>query len=231
MCELTVAPRSKCLPLPDEIDDLQAAAIVNPGMSAWLSLKDRAGVAPGETVLILGATGVAGHLAIQAARHLGANRIIAAGRNLDTLAKENLDAVISLAQPEDETRESFAVEARKGIDVVIDYLWGRPTELLLEGLAKSFDPNATRHIRLVELGDSAGKTISLPGATLRSIDLKLMGGGFGSVPLQQVLDAIPTLFSLAASGRLRVSVDPVPLEEVEAAWARKERGRRIVFTM
>ncbi|MGC1423960.1 MAG: zinc-binding alcohol dehydrogenase family protein [Terracidiphilus sp.] len=230
MCERTVASRAKCLPLPDNIDDIQAAAIVNPGMSAWLSISERARLVKGESVLILGATGVAGQLAIQVARHLGARRIVAAGRNLEALASENLDGVVSLTQGDDAIREAFSVEAGKGIDVVIDYLWGRPTELLLEALAKRFDPNAAQATRLVELGESAGKTITLPGATLRSIDLKLMGGGFGSVPLERVFSAIPTLFELAATGSLKVTTEPVPLAEVETAWSRKESGRRIVFT-
>jgi NADPH2:quinone reductase len=231
MCERTVAPRSMCLRMPDDIDDVQAAAIANPGMSAWLSIKDRAGLKKGETILILGATGVAGQLAIQVARQLGAGRIVGAGRNLDALASENLDGVVSLTQEDDAIREAFAVEARKGIDVVIDYLWGRPTELLLEALAKGFNPDGAHATRLVEVGQSAGPAITLPGATLRSIDLKLMGSGFGAVPLEYVLAAVPTLFSMAAAGALRVSAEPVPLAEVEAAWTRNESGKRIVFTM
>jgi NADPH:quinone reductase-like Zn-dependent oxidoreductase len=230
MCERTLAPRARCLPLPDNIDDVQAAAIVNPGMSAWLSIRDRAGLVKGESVLILGATGVAGQLAIQAARNLGARRIVAAGRNLGALASENLDGLVSLTQDDDSIREAFVVEARKGIDVVIDYLWGRPTELLLEAFAKGFDPNAGRSTRLVEVGESAGKAITLPGATLRSINLKLMGSGLGSVPLDRVLGAIPTFFAMAAAGSLKVAAEPVPLAEVEAAWSRKQNGKRIVFT-
>ena len=231
MCERTVALRSRCLPLPDNIDDVQAAAIANPGMSAWLSIKDRAGLVKGETILILGATGVAGQMAIQVARLLGARRIVAAGRNLDILASENLDGIVSLAQEDDAIREAFSIEAHKGIDVVIDYLWGRPTELLLEALARGFNPEGARATRLVEVGQSAGPAITLPGATLRSVDLKLMGSGFGSVPLEQVLGAIPTLFSMAAAGSLRVATEPVPLVDVEAAWKRKESGKRIVFTV
>jgi NADPH:quinone reductase-like Zn-dependent oxidoreductase len=231
MCERTVAPRSRCLRLPDNLDDVQAAAIVNPGMSAWLSIKDRAGLKQGETVLILGATGVAGQLAIQAARRLGARRIVAAGRNLDALASEDLDVVVSLTQEDDAIREAFAVEARKGIDVVIDYLWGRPTELLLEALARGFNRDAAQATRLVEVGQSAGPAITLPGAALRSIDLKLMGSGFGSVPLERVFEAIPTLFSMAASGSLRVATEPLPLAQVEGAWDRNQGGKRIVFTM
>ena len=230
MCERTVAPRTKCLPLPDNISAVEAAAIANPGMSAWLSVKERAGLQKGETVLILGATGVAGQLAIQVAQHLGAKRVIAAGRNLDALGSVGPDAVVSLTQPEEAIREAFTVEVKRGIDVVIDYLWGRPTELLLEALAKGFDPNGSRSTRLVEVGESAGKTITLPGAILRSIDLHLMGGGFGSVSLMKVFEAIPTLFSLAAAGTLKVATEAVPLADVETAWSRKESGKRIVFT-
>jgi NADPH:quinone reductase-like Zn-dependent oxidoreductase len=231
MAERSVTVRSMCIPLPDDLDDLHAAAIANPGMSAWLSLKERAGLAPGETVLVLGATGVAGQLAIQSARQLGAKRIIAAGRNVDALATLPVDAVISLAHPEDAIRDAFAAQVATGVDVVIDYLWARPTELLLEVLAKGFRAESTRPTRLVEVGESAGRTISLPGATLRSVDLTLKGSGFGAVPLDKILAAIPSLFSMAAAGRLKVIVDPVPLSDVEAAWTRDAKGRRIVFTI
>ncbi len=231
MCERTVCPRSRCLPLPEGLDDALAAALANPGMSAWLSLKERAKIAAGETVLILGATGAAGQLALQVARHLGAGRVIGAGRNVDAIPRDAVDAVIALGQTDDAVREAFTVEAAHGIDVVIDYLWGPPTELLLEALAHGFRASATRSTRLVEVGESAGKIIRLPGATLRSIDLTLMGSGFGSVPLDQILSAIPTLFSLAAAGTLKIDVEAVPLAEVESAWSRVEKGRRIVFTV
>jgi len=231
MAEQAVAKRSMCIPLPDGIDDVQAAAIANPGMSAWVSMSDRARLAAGETVLVLGATGVAGQLALQAARILGARRVIAAGRNVEAIAAEDADAVIALGQPEDALRDAFAAEAAAGIDVVIDYLWGRPTEILLEALAKGFQASSTRPTRLVEVGESAGKTISLPGATLRSVDLTLKGSGFGSASMDRILAAIPHLFALAADGKLKVDAEPVPLADVEAAWSRVEKGRRIVFTV
>jgi NADPH:quinone reductase-like Zn-dependent oxidoreductase len=214
-----------CLPLPDGLSDAEAAAIANPGMSAWLSLKERAALTAGETVLVLGATGVAGQLALQVAPYLGAKRVIAAGRNVEAIGAGDADAVIALSEPEDAVRDAFAAESAAGVDVVIDYLWGRPTELLLEALAKGFRASSTRPTRLVEVGESAGKNIMLPGATLRSIDLKLMGSGFGSVPLDRVFGAIPTLFSLAAQGALKIAVEPVPLADVGAAWSRVEKGQ------
>jgi NADPH2:quinone reductase len=230
MAERATAPVSKCIPLPEGLDDLQAAAIANPGMSAWLSLKERAEVRAGETVLILGATGVAGQLAIQWARQLGAKRVIAAGRNVEAIAAADVDAVVALGEPEDAVREAFATHAASGIDVVIDYLWGRPTELFLEALARGFKSSVTHRTRLVEVGESAGKTIALPGSLLRSIDLTLLGSGFGSARLDAIFAAIPTLFSMAAAGSLTVAVEPVPLAEVETAWTRIGKGRRIVFT-
>jgi NADPH2:quinone reductase len=231
MAERCAAPVGMCLPLPDGISDVEAAAIANPGMSAWLSLRDRAAVAPGESVLILGATGVAGQLAIQAARQLGAGRIIAAGRNVAALTSESVDGVIALGEPEEAVSEAFAAEVTKGIDVVIDYLWGRPTELLLAALGKGFKPSGTRSTRLVEVGESAGSTIKLPGAVLRSVDIKLLGSGFGSASMAAILRAIPELFQMAAEGKFHIDAEAAPLAEVEAAWSRVEKGRRIVFTM
>lgn len=231
MAEQAVVSPTMCVPLPQGISDARAAAIANPGMSAWVSLKFRAALSAGETVLILGATGVAGQLALQVARLLGAGRVIGVGRNVDAIANCGADAVISLAQPEDAVREAFAAEAAAGIDVIVDYLWGRPTELLLEALAKGFRPTSTHSTRLVEVGESAGKTITLPGAVLRSVDLVLKGSGFGSASMTEIFSAIPQLFAMAAAGRLTVDEQTVPLADVEAAWSRGEKGRRIVFTV
>ena len=231
MAEYAPARRSMCVPLPDGLDDATAAAIANPGMSAWVSMKERAGLQAGETVLILGATGVAGQLAIQVARQQGAKRVIAVGRNVDALRDANVDAVIALGQPEDAIREAFAAEAALGIDVIVDYLWGRPTELLLEALAKGFKVSATHSTRLVEVGASAGGTITLPAAILRSIDLTLLGSGFGAASIEEILAAIPNLFEMAAKGALKIDIERVPLTDVESAWGHAEKGTRLVFTL
>lgn len=217
MSERTVAAVDRCMPVPEGLDDAIAAAIPNPGMSAWLSLRERVRLGPGETVLISGATGIAGRMAVQVARHLGAKKVIGLGRNPASLQAARVDSAILLDQPEDDIRKALAHEVEQGIDVIIDYLWGRPAELILEALAKSFRPDRARSIRMVEIGDTAGKTITLAGATLRSIDLTLLGSGFGSVSLDRILDAMPTLFSLAAKGDLTIDIERVPLRDVEAA--------------
>ena len=128
MAERTVVRRAQCFAIPEGVDDDTAAAIPNPGVSAWLSLKHSAKLASGETVLILGATGVTGKLAVQIAKILGAGRVVAAGRNegvLSTLRELGADATIGLGKPHPELVETFRHEAgEKGFDVIIDYLWG-----------------------------------------------------------------------------------------------------------
>ena len=140
MAEQTVVPRSMCIPLPEGLDDAAWAALLNPGMSAWLALTWRARLAPGETVLVLGATGVAGQLAVELAKRLGAGRVLAAGRDqqvLATLPDLGADQTVSLDQPDQDLPAAFAAAvAEDAVDVVIDYLWGRPTEALIAAVSR-----------------------------------------------------------------------------------------------
>jgi NADPH2:quinone reductase len=158
MAERTVAPRAFCFAVPAGVDDETAAALPNPGVSAWLSLTHRAKLAAGEKVLILGATGVTGQLAVQIAKLLGAKRVIGAGRNagmLDRLRELGADATIQLEQAGDALKGSFAREAGDaGYDVIIDYVWGRPTEALLAAITKSEFAAVTKETRLVQVGES-----------------------------------------------------------------------------
>ncbi|TAI73262.1 alcohol dehydrogenase, partial [Klebsiella pneumoniae] len=167
-----------CLPVPDALDDIQAAAMANPGMSAWASLVTRAQIQAGETVLINGATGSAGQLAVQIARYLGAKKIIATGRNAQTLAALDADECIQLTADDKTLSGQFSATSAAQIDVVIDYLWGHSAEVLLPALAK-YTP-AGRPVRYVQVGSLAGADIALNGAVLRSAPLVLMGSGIGS---------------------------------------------------
>jgi NADPH2:quinone reductase len=186
MAQRTVVSPSHCFPIPDDIDDAIAAAVVNPGLSAWGALAWRAQLSPGETVLILGATGVTGRLAIQMAKLLGARRVVAAGRNeqvLNTLHDFGADTTIHLDKPGQNLTEAFAREAGEtGFDVIIDYLWGAPTEALLAAITRSDLKPASSRVRLVEVGESAAPTISLSAATLRSSRLEILGAGSGNAP-------------------------------------------------
>jgi NADPH2:quinone reductase len=113
--------------------------------------------------------------------------------------------------------------------VVIDYLWGRPTEALIAAISRSGLTHAAPRVRLVEVGDSAGPTITLPAQVLRSSGLELSGGGAGTTPLEAIMAALPQFIDRAASGELRVGVQQVPLAEVETAWQHGQRGRRLVL--
>ncbi len=231
MAERTVVRRAQCFAIPEGVDDDTAAAIPNPGVSAWLSLKHSAKLASGETVLILGATGVTGKLAVQIAKILGAGRVVAAGRNegvLSTLRELGADATIGLGKPHPELVETFRHQAgEKGFDVIIDYLWGPPTEALLTAITGTEFAVAGSQTRLVEAGESAGPTITLPAAVLRSTALTILGTG--GMPSWDILtDAFQQVMNHAASGKLRIETERVPLAEIEDAWERDAHGRRLV---
>jgi NADPH:quinone reductase-like Zn-dependent oxidoreductase len=232
MAERTVVPRAFCFPAPSGIDDDTVAALPNPGVSAWLSLTQRAKLAPGETVLILGATGVTGQLAVQIAKLLGAKRVISAGRNeqvLSRLGELGADATIQLDQPRDFLEDAFAREAGDaGFDVIIDYLWGRPTEALLAAITRSEFAVVTKETRLVQVGESAGPTIALPAAVLRSTALTILGTA--GIPSREVLvDAMQQVMARAARRELRIETERAPLADIERVWQRQgQSGRRIV---
>jgi NADPH2:quinone reductase len=232
MAERTVVPRAFCFAVPFGINDETAAALPNPVVSAWLTLAHRAKLAPGETALILGATGVTGQLAVQIAKLLGAKRVIGAGRNerlLEKLRELGADATIQLNQSDESLKDAFAREAAvAGFDVIIDYLWGRPTETLLAAITKSEFAAVTKETRLVQVGESAGPAISLRAAVLRSTALTILGTA--GMPSREILvDAMQQVMSRGACGELRVETERVPLAEIESAWQRKEQpGRRIV---
>ena len=232
MAERAAARSMFTFTIPDNLRDELAAAIVNPGVSAWLTLALRAKVAVGESVLILGATGVTGRLAIRFAKLLGAARVVAAGRNRSALAalhELGADATIELDLPAGELSDRFAHEAGEfGFQVVIDYVWGAPAEAFLQAVTRKEFAAAESETRYVQVGESAGATIMFPAAVLRSTPIVIMGTA--GIPSRDVLvDAMQKVMTHAASRELDVETERVPLAEIEAAWQREQRGRRIVI--
>ncbi|MGG7989767.1 zinc-binding alcohol dehydrogenase family protein [Klebsiella aerogenes] len=218
-----------CLPLPDALDDISAAAMANPGMSAWAALVKRAQFQTGETVLINGATGSAGQLAVQIARYLGAKKIIATGRNAQALTALAADECINLTADEQTLNAQFATASAGQIDVVVDYLWGRSAELLLPILAK-YTPG-DKPVRYVQVGSLAGADIGLNGAVLRAAPLQLMGSGIGSLSMPQLLAATGEMLQAAVPGHFTIATTPLPLRDVAAAWPRDNSQKRTVFTL
>ena len=231
MAQRTVVRPVFCFPVPDGVDDETAAALPNPGLSAWLSLAFRAKLKPGENVLILGATGVTGQLAVKIAKLLGAGRVVAAGRNqqvLSSLPQLGADATLCLDTPAQELGDAFVREAGdSGIQVVIDYVWGRPAEVFLAAMTGKEFATIKPETRFVQVGESAGPTISLAAAVLRSRALTILGTA-GIPPHNILVDALQQVMSHAASGSLRIVTERVPLADIEHAWQRDQPGRRLV---
>jgi NADPH:quinone reductase-like Zn-dependent oxidoreductase len=233
MAEWSVATSSRTILLPDAVDDVTAAALGNPGLASWGALLGRARLQPGESVLVNGATGVAGQQAIQVAKYLGARRVIATGRDeatLDKLGALGADATISLRQP-DATLLDALRPVLAEIDVVVDYLWGPSAECILAAAKGHGSPEGERRIRFVQIGSISGDPISLKAELLRSSGVELLGSGLGSLSGAAIVEALSRMFEAAASTGFKIEIDAVPLGEVEEAWGRTESGRRIVFTM
>lgn len=237
MAEKTAIIRGYSVPVPDGLDDITAAALPNPAASAWMALAWRGQLKQGDNVLIMGATGVTGKMAIQIARHLGAGKIVAAGRNesvFEHLIGLGADQVISLSQLEEDLKAAFKkAVGETPFDIVLDYLWGRPAEILLEALT-GHDLRAERKVtRYIHIGEMAGSTIQLPGAVLRSTGLELYGSGGGSMSKEAmsslITEVVPEIFRLAAEGKLAIDTEVVPLSDIANAWQRAgSSGKRIV---
>jgi NADPH:quinone reductase-like Zn-dependent oxidoreductase len=227
--------------LPAHIDDVTAAALPNAVMGAALALRFRAGVVPGETVLINGATGVTGMLAVQIAKHYGAKKVIATGRNpesLKKLAALGADEIISLKQSdEDIIKQLKEINTTNPVDVVIDYTWGHPAELILAGLKGGGGVNVVTHrLRFVTVGGMVGDHIQVSSAMLRSSAIELLGSGLGSLSheaLQKLYsEVLPEMLQLAADGKLKIETETAPLREIESVWNKEiPTGKRLVIVM
>ncbi|WAC74248.1 zinc-binding alcohol dehydrogenase family protein [Roseateles sp. SL47] len=230
MAEYCVVRAEQCIELPDELEDGAAAAMAIPGMSSWAALRERAQLRAGETVLINGATGISGQLAVQIAKHLGAGKVIATGRHpatLNTLKSLGADVVVSLAQEEAPLQAALRQAFEQGVDVVLDYLWGPSVQALISAAVQSGPAGVP--VRLVQIGAASGASIELPGAALRSSPLQLMGSGIGSVPMPRLLAAIKNVLASAPTARLQIATRNVPLAEVTQAWAMNDSRERIVL--
>jgi len=234
MAERTVVPASLCVSLPHDLDDVTAAAAANPGMSSYAALMERAKLMKGECVLINGATGVSGRLAIQIAKHLGARRVIATGRNdasVAGLGALGADVLIPLDQPANSLTKAFQKAIKNdGVDVVLDYLWGPSAESLIAAATGHGSRDAEPRIRFVQIGSLSGGTIALPAASLRSSGMELMGSGLGSVSNERLVNGVREVLGAIVPQGFQIRAQPVPLAQVARTWGSKTTDR-IVFTM
>lgn len=218
--ERTVIDVRRSVVLPDEVDPVRIAAAMNPGMSSWVALRRRIAFRAGQRVLVLGATGRAGRMAIQVAKRFGAAQVFAAGR--DTT---RLKALPGLGADRALTFDELAAAA--DVDVVLDFVWGAPAaDAMLPMLTARADRSAP--LTWVQIGSMAGASAPIPSAALRAARLEIVGSGIGSVPPRDFIAELPELAQAVTEGALDVQARAVPLARIAEAWS-QEAGERLVF--
>jgi NADPH:quinone reductase-like Zn-dependent oxidoreductase len=223
MATRTVIDTRRSVELPDGTDVLKIAAAMNPAMSSWVALRRRVPLQAGQSVLILGATGAAGQMAVQVAKRLGAGEVIGAGRDkarLDSLPDFGADATVALTDDAEGTAAALA-EAAAEVDLVIDYLWGKPASEAMMALLQARS-DRSRELNWIQIGSMAGPTIELPSVALRSANFRLQGNGQGAVSTRAYLAELPSLIEEIDNGGLAVTARPAPLAEVETVWTEPE---------
>jgi NADPH:quinone reductase-like Zn-dependent oxidoreductase len=214
--ERSLVPEEALFDVAEGIDDATAAALGNTGLGAWLALEWRARLAPGETVLVLGATGAVGSVAVQAAKLLGAGRVVAAARSdAPWLLERGADAIVDLDDGGDLTA-AFREAAGGAVDVTIDTLWGEPALAAIGA--------AARRARHVQVGQVAAVDLVLPAAAVRSVSLDLCGFSVAHPPVDVRREGYLRLTTHAARGELAVDVERFPLEQVGTAWERQRQA-------
>lgn len=240
IAEKALIQKGNYTPLPDSIDDVTAAALPNGVIGAAMALLYRAHMKKGEAVLINGATGVTGLLAVQLAKHYGASRIITTGRNatlLEQTKKLGATDTISLHQDAEAIIKQIKdIHAATPIDIVIDYLWGKPVEMIITALKGGGVNSFTPRVRIVTVGEMAGPVINLPSGILRSSAIEILGSGIGSISKEAIVEfntkVLPEVFKLSAEGKIHMDTVTAPLTEIEKAWNMDPGpGKRLVITI
>ena len=224
MAERALIDPASTMRVPDGVDDGVAVALGISGLAAWLPLTWRAELEPGEHVLVLAASGVVGQIAVQAAKLLGAARVVAAARSQEGLERARelgADATVRLDEPDLPAAFQRAAEGR--IDVVVDPLFGAPFEAALDA--------ASVKARIVQVGQGAGAEATVTSAAIRGKLLEILGHSNHAAPLELRREAYERMADLAAGGELTVDVEKLPLEQVQGAWRRVQAGahRKIVL--
>lgn len=235
IAEKAIVEKGRTVQLPENIDDATAAALPNAVMGSALALSFRAGLQNGEIVLINGATGVTGKIAVQIAKYYGAKKVIATGRNeqaLQELLELGADEIIPIKQDDEAFVSQLKDSHRQNpVDVVIDYLWGKSAELILSALKGN--GGFSHRTRYITIGGMMGDTITLSSSILRSTDIQISGSGLGTWTKEEVellITAIlPEMFQLAAEGKLKIETVNVPLKDIEKTWEMNiDAGKRLV---
>ena len=232
MAEYCVVDKKHCVKISQTLSPDILAAMAITGMSSWAALIDQAKMVPGQTVLINGANGISGRLAIQTAKYLGAGKIIATARRselFDELIALGADECIQLTEETAPLESSLKVVFQQGVHIVLDYLWG-PSALSIIQSAAKYSPQGIS-IQFVQIGSIGGATIPFPASALRSSGLKVMGSGLGSLSIAQMLSAISDLITHAPGAGFQIKTEKIPLSEVSQVWNATSSDVRTVLVM
>jgi NADPH:quinone reductase len=212
-----VIEESSALVLPGQIENDLAAALGLSAIAAWMALTWRGRIQPGEQVLVLGASGAVGQVAVQAARLLGARRVIAATRDEAARARalsQGAAAAVDLTGDDvDELSRRISAACDGPLHLVIDPVWGIPAEAAARALAYEG--------RLVNIGSAAGASARFESATLRSRLHHILGYTNSALTNEQKAQALTEILTHAAAGRCTVERETVPLARVAEAWERQ----------
>ncbi len=234
LAEQAPVTASRAVPIPDGVTDVAAAVAAIPGASCWMPLTRLAPIRPGESVLVNGATGAAGRMAVQVARHLGAREVVATGRDpsgLTELAQLGVNFRLSLLEPAEELRDTVRRLAKElSIGVVLDYLWGPSAQVLLSALGGPGAPRGSSRVRYVSIGALAGDSSPVASRLLRSSGLEILGSGIGSATEEEIIAGTREFLGALATEKFRLDVEEQPLSRVEQNWGRTGGAKRLVFT-
>lgn len=225
LAERAAVPVAATVPVPPGLEPVQAAAVVNAARASWLPLTRI--LAPGATptVLVLGATGASGSAAVSIARHLGARRVIAVGREGDALRRATRRGATDVVPLDDDLEANVARLGAEGVDIVVDFLWGDAGAQVMRTLARTA-PSPRHRIDWINSGAMDGAAFSFDAALLRMSDLHVWGSGAGAYAPERMREMAVTALDLAARGVVTVDVEQRRLADVGETW---NDGGRLVF--
>lgn len=235
VAEKAVANPNMMVAIPEGLDFSIAAALPNAVMGSAMALKFKAGIQPGNVVLVNGATGITGRIAVQIAKVYGAKKIIVTGRNeesLQSLLELGADEAISLQLSDEDFKTRIKeIHNESPIDIVIDYIWGHSVEMILS--AFKGDGTFSHTTKLVTIGGMSGDTIQLSSQILRATDIQISGSGLGSWTKEESAllfkEIIPQMFQAAVEGKIKIETEEVDIKNIEAVWnAEIQAGKRLV---
>ena len=238
IAEKAIIEKNRMVKLPENIDNATAAALPNAVMGSAVALLFRAKLQKGETVLVNGATGVTGKIAVQLAKQYGAKKVIATGRNEQSLKELLLlgaDEIISLKQDDGAfVSQLKIIHGQNPIDVILDYLWGQSAELILSAIKGN--GGFSHRTRFVTIGGVTGDTITLSSSILRGTDIQILGSGLGTWTREEIklliTKILPEAFQLSADGLLKIETVNIPINDIEKAWTMNiEGGKRLVVLL